>query len=185
MKHYLPLTRTLGVCISVPICVCAAAAVTCQQRGDRWECVYLHLCKCTNGVCVCVFVFEAVQWSARWPFGWCRGGITVTVWQSGPQPFCNGWALSRWTPLLPLFLFPLHPTCPLFHRDLLCVAHLLWLFLTQCVWAMLCCCFFPFTAVLFFIVYTVSVVLLCIPWNDKSKQNLLTDHTVCINYEFN
>lgn len=54
MKHYLPLTRTLGVCISVPICVCAAAAVTCQQRGDRWECVYLYLCKCTNGVCVCL-----------------------------------------------------------------------------------------------------------------------------------
>lgn len=64
--------------------------------------------------CVCFFVFQAVQWGARWPFGCCRGGITVTVWQSGPQPSCNGWALSRWTPLLPLFSPPHYLMCPPF-----------------------------------------------------------------------
>lgn len=37
---------------------------------------------------------------------------------------------------------PLHPTCPLFHWDLPRVAHLLWLFLTQCVWVMISCLFF-------------------------------------------
>lgn len=72
--------------------------------------------------CVCFFVFQAVQWGARWPFGCCRGGITVTVWQSGPQPSCNGWALSRWTPLLPLFSPPHYLMCPLFHQDMQCVA---------------------------------------------------------------
>lgn len=47
-------------------------------------------------------------------FGRRRGGITVTVWQSGPQPSCNGWALSRWTPLLPLFSPPHYLARPLF-----------------------------------------------------------------------
>lgn len=78
--------------------------------------------------CVCFFVFQAVQWGARWPFGCCRGGITVTVWQSGPQPSCNGWALSRWTPLLPLFSLPHYLMCPLFHQDMQCVAFFFGLF---------------------------------------------------------
>lgn len=51
------------------------------------------------------FLLRAVQWSARWPFRRCGGGITMTVWQSGAQPSCNGWILSRWTPRLPVFFF--------------------------------------------------------------------------------
>lgn len=66
---------------------------------------------------VCVpFVAEAVQQGAGWPFGRRRGGITVTVWQSGPQPSCNGWALSRWTPLLPLFSPPHYLARSLFQQ---------------------------------------------------------------------
>lgn len=67
--------------------------------GRVCVCVWLLLGKCTQ--CVCVWS-SAVKCYSRWPFRWCRGGITVTVWQNRPQPPCNGWALSRWTPFLPL-----------------------------------------------------------------------------------
>lgn len=78
-----------------------------SNGGDRWECC--HFCKCTNTVCVLLWWLKRcceVLGGAGWPFGRRRGGITVTVWQSGPQRSCNGWALSRWTPLLPLFSPP-------------------------------------------------------------------------------
>lgn len=108
VKKFHPLTHTVSICKFVFISVCVAAAVTCLWKGDRWECAHLPFCKCTNGACVRVCVgSSAVKCYSRWPFRWRRGGITVTVWQSRPQPFCNGWALSRWTPLLPLFFsFP-------------------------------------------------------------------------------
>lgn len=90
------------------------------------------VCVCGWGACA-YSVFEALQWSARWPFGWCRGGITVTVWQSGPQPSCNGWALSRWTPLLPLFsLLPSSHASPFFPLRLAACGLCFWP--TVCEW---------------------------------------------------
>lgn len=114
-----------------------------------------------TGACACLCVYflcEAVQWGAGWPFGRCRGGNTVTVWQSGPQSSCNGWALSRWTPLLPLFALPSfpQPTCPLFHRDLSHGADHLCLCLSHCVWATLSCLLIFRRKVLYFFVFLKS-----------------------------
>lgn len=100
----------------MPICVRAAAAATRQWWGNRGGvCVRLRSCKCTNGVSV-YSVFEAVQWRARWPFG----GVEVTsLWQcdrAGLSRSCNGWALSRWTPVLPFFSLP-----PSSHMSSCCV----------------------------------------------------------------
>lgn len=126
--------------------------------GRVCVCVWLLLGKCTQ--CVCVWS-SAVKCYSRWPFRWCRGGITVTVWQNRPQPPCNGWALSRWTPFLPLPL-PLHPRCPLFHRDLQPCGRLSWLFLTQCLWRMFCC--LPLLTGTLCILHCALSCCLCQPW---------------------
>lgn len=130
-------SRCMHICAYLCLCVQQQWLVSDKATdGSVSICVFVNA---QMGVCVCVLCLK----QCSEVLGDLSGGVEVaSLWQCDRAglslPVMDEHSQGEHLSFLS-FLFPLHPTCPLFHWDLPCVAHLLWLFLTQCVWVMISC----------------------------------------------